>query len=106
MVNRFDLHGQRNSITYRNRLTCRRLIEKIRDNHGYAPRHPAGLFKSSTNQTVLTKFLKTGTKASKPDAEPCGARVLPSIPGLDGRVFCLNFANHVSEQQNTTKQVY
>ncbi|KAG0173544.1 hypothetical protein DFQ28_002152 [Apophysomyces sp. BC1034] len=97
LVNRFDLNGQRNTITYRNRLTCRRLIEKVRDHHGYAPKHPAGLFKTNSNQTVLVKFIKSAPKASKPDAEPCGARILPSIPGVDGRLFCQNMANHIQE---------
>ncbi|KAI8149736.1 retinal pigment epithelial membrane protein-domain-containing protein [Fennellomyces sp. T-0311] len=100
LVNRFDIHGQRNSISYRNRLTCHRLIGKIRDNHGYSPRHPAGLFKTSTNQTVLTKFIGGsggGNKGGKADAEPCGARILANIPGLEGRLFCQNFANHVQE---------
>ncbi|KAI9496647.1 retinal pigment epithelial membrane protein-domain-containing protein, partial [Zychaea mexicana] len=99
LVNRFDIHGQRNSISYRNRLTCQRLISKIRDNHGYSPRHPAGLFKTSTNQTVLTKIIGGsggGNKGSKADAEPCGARILSNIPGLEGRLFCQNFANHVN----------
>lgn len=96
LVNRFDLNGQRNTITYRNRLTSRRLIEKIRDHHGYSPLHPAGLFMSNTNQTVLSKILKTAAKPNKPDAEPCSARILTKIPGLDGRLFCQNYANHVN----------
>ncbi|CEG82646.1 hypothetical protein RMATCC62417_16690 [Rhizopus microsporus] len=97
LVNRFDLNGQRNTITYRNRLTSRRLIEKIRDHHGYSPLHPAGLFMSNTNQTVLSKILKTAAKPNKPDAEPCSARILTKIPGLDGRLFCQNHANHIQE---------
>lgn len=100
LVNRFDIHGQRNSISYRNRLTCQRLISKIRDNHGYSPRHPAGLFKTKTNQTILTKIIGGsgggGGNKSRADAEPCGARILSNIPGLEGRLFCQNFANHVS----------
>lgn len=95
-MNRFDLNGECNRVTYRNRSTSRRLVEKIRDHHGYAPLHPAGLYMSSTNQTVLTKFLKNATKASKPDAEPCSARILPNIPGLEGRLLVQNFANHVT----------
>lgn len=95
-MNRFDLNGQRNTITYRNKLTSRRLIEKIRDHHGYSPLHPAGLYMSNTNQTVLSKILKNATKPNKPDAEPCGARILTKIPGLDGRLFCQNHANHAS----------
>ncbi|KAI8355130.1 carotenoid oxygenase [Blakeslea trispora] len=93
LVNRFDLNGQRNTITYRNRSTSRRLVEKIRQHHGYAPQHPAGLFMSNTNQTVLSKFLGS-SKTTKPDAEPCGARVLASLPGFEGRLFAQNFANH------------
>ncbi|KAG1494874.1 hypothetical protein G6F46_005827 [Rhizopus delemar] len=96
LVNRFDLNGQRNTITYRNKLTSRRLIEKIRDHHGYSPLHPAGLYMSNTNQTVLSKILKNATKPNKPDAEPCGARILTKIPGLDGRLFCQNHANHAN----------
>ncbi|KAI7858508.1 retinal pigment epithelial membrane protein-domain-containing protein [Circinella umbellata] len=101
LVNRFDIHGQRNSISYRNRLTCQRLISKIRDNHGYSPRHPAGLFKTKTNQTILTKFIGGsgggGGNKARADAEPCGARILSNIPGFEGRLFCQNFANHVQE---------
>ncbi|KAJ8658906.1 hypothetical protein O0I10_005288 [Lichtheimia ornata] len=96
LVNRFDIHGQRNSISYRNRLTCRRLIDKIRDNHGYSSRHPGGLFMTKTNQTVLTKVVGVGA-TSKPDYEPCSARVLPSIPGMDGRLFCQNRGKHIQE---------
>ncbi|KAI8972509.1 carotenoid oxygenase [Pilobolus umbonatus] len=97
LVNRFDLHGERNSITYRNRLTSKRLVEKIREHHGYSPLHPAGLYMSTTNQTVLTKLIKNSSKASKPDAEPCGATILTSIPGLPGRLYCQNYANHIQE---------
>ncbi|OBZ90414.1 Beta,beta-carotene 9',10'-oxygenase [Choanephora cucurbitarum] len=93
LVNRFDLNGQRNTVTYRNRSTSRRLVEKIRQHHGYAPQHPAGLFMSDTNQTVLSKILSS-SKVTKPDAEPCGARVLASLPGFEGRLFAQNFANH------------
>lgn len=97
LVNRFDLNGSRNSITYRNKLTSKRLIEKIRDHHGYAPPHPAGLFMSNTNQTVLSKILNNSSKPNKkPDAEPCAARILTSIPGLEGRLLTQNYANHVS----------
>ncbi|KAI7886393.1 retinal pigment epithelial membrane protein-domain-containing protein [Mucor mucedo] len=98
LVNRFDLNGSRNSITYRNKLTSKRLIEKIRDHHGYAPPHPAGLFMSNTNQTVLSKILNNSSKPNKkPDAEPCGARILTSIPGLEGRLLTQNYANHIQE---------
>ena len=95
LANRFDFNGKRNAITYRSRLTCRRLVEKIRDHHGYAPPHPAGLFKTDSNQTMLVKFLKSAPKANKPDAEPCAARILAGIPGVDGRLFAQNHANHV-----------
>lgn len=95
MVNRFDLNGQRNTVTYRNRSTSRRLVEKIREHHGYAPQHPAGLYMSNTNQTVLSKILGS-SKAVKPDAEPCSARVLANVPGFEGRLFAQNFANHAS----------
>ncbi|KAI9243598.1 carotenoid oxygenase [Sporodiniella umbellata] len=97
LVNRFDLNGPRNTITYRNKLTSRRLIEKIRDHHGYSPLHPAGLFMSNTNQTVLSKILKNASKPNKPDAEPCSARILTKIPGLHGRLFCQNHASHIQE---------
>ncbi|KAI8085398.1 retinal pigment epithelial membrane protein-domain-containing protein [Thamnidium elegans] len=98
LVNRFDFNGSRNTITYRNRLTSKRLIEKIRDHHGYAPAYPAGLFMSNTNQTVLSKFLNNSSKPNKkPDAVPCSARVLTGIPGLEGRLLAQNFANHIQE---------
>ncbi|KAI8098951.1 retinal pigment epithelial membrane protein-domain-containing protein [Halteromyces radiatus] len=97
LVNRFDVNGQQNTVSYRSRLTSHRLIEKIRDHHGYAPCHPAGLFNTHANQTVLIKFMKAASKASKPDGEPCGARILTSIPGVDGRLFCQNMANHIQE---------
>ncbi|CDH59175.1 betacarotene-monooxygenase [Lichtheimia corymbifera JMRC:FSU:9682] len=97
LANRFDFNGKRNAITYRSRLTCRRLVEKIRDHHGYAPPHPAGLFKTDSNQTMLVKFLKSAPKANKPDAEPCAARILAGIPGVDGRLFAQNYANHIQE---------
>ncbi|KAI8140808.1 retinal pigment epithelial membrane protein-domain-containing protein [Fennellomyces sp. T-0311] len=97
LANRFDMNGKRNTITYRNRLTSRRLIEKIRDHHGYAPTHPAGLFHTDSNQTFFAKFLKAAPKASKPDGEPCGARILAGIPGVDGRLFAQNHANHIQE---------
>ncbi|KAI8075388.1 carotenoid oxygenase [Gilbertella persicaria] len=96
LVSRFDLNGSRNTVTYRNKSTSRRLVEKIREHHGFAPQHPAGLFMSNTNQTVLSKFLGS-SKVIKPDAEPCGARVLASIPGLEGRLFAQNFAHHIQE---------
>jgi hypothetical protein len=96
LVNRFDLNGQRNTVTYRNRSTSRRLVEKIREHHGYAPQHPAGLYMSNTNQTVLSKILGS-SKPTKPDAEPCSARVLANIPGFEGRLFAQNFANHASD---------
>lgn len=94
MINRFDLNGERNTITYRHRIPNKRLVEKIRDHHGYAPNYPAGLFKTNSNQTVLIKFLNNG-KAYKPDRIPCGQRITTYIPGVDGRLFCQNFANHV-----------
>ncbi|KAI9475500.1 MAG: carotenoid oxygenase [Benjaminiella poitrasii] len=97
LVNRFDLNGQRNSVTYRNKSTSHRLVEKIREHHGFAPQHPAGLYMSHTNQTVLSKFLGSSAKPSKPDAEPCSARVLANIPGLEGRLFAQNHANHIQE---------
>ncbi|KAL9539032.1 hypothetical protein MBANPS3_010512 [Mucor bainieri] len=96
LVNRFDLNGSRNSVTYRHRSTSRRLVEKIREHHGYAPQHPNALYMSNTNQTVLSKFLGS-SKTSKPDAEPCAARILANIPGLEGRLFAQNYANHVQE---------
>lgn len=94
LVNRFDLNGPRNMVTYRSRSTSRRLLEKIRERHGYAPQHPNGLYMSSTNQSVLTKIMGS-SKSLKPDAVPCGARVLADIPGIDGRLFAQNHANHV-----------
>lgn len=45
---------------------------------------------------MLVKFLKSAPKASKPENEPCGARILAGIPGVDGRLFAQNFANHAS----------
>jgi torulene dioxygenase len=96
LVNRFDFNGANNTITYRSRLTSKRLIEKIRDRHGYAPPHPAGLFKTDSNQTILVKFLKSATKASKPDCEPCAASISTYIPGIEGKLFAQNHANHVS----------
>jgi hypothetical protein len=96
LLNRFDLNGPRNTISYRNRLPNRRLIEKIREHHGYTPPHPASVFKTNSNQTILSKFMKSNAKASKPDAELCGARLLPSIPGIVGRLFAQNSAKHVS----------
>ncbi|GAB5592338.1 hypothetical protein Unana1_07238 [Umbelopsis nana] len=97
LVNRFDLNGSANTITYRSRLTSKRLIEKIRDHHGFAPPHPAGLFKTDTNQTILVKFLKSATKASKPDCEPCAASISTYIPGVEGKLFAQNHANHLQE---------
>lgn len=44
---------------------------------------------------MLVKFLKSAPKANKPDAEPCAARILAGIPGVDGRLFAQNHANHV-----------
>lgn len=93
-MNRFDWNGPRNSITYRSRSTSKRLVEKIREHHGYAPQHPNGLYMSSTNQSVLSKILSS-TKTTKPDAVPCGARILGDIPGVEGRLFAQNYANHV-----------
>ncbi|KAM3579319.1 hypothetical protein VKS41_008179 [Umbelopsis sp. WA50703] len=97
LVNRFDFNGANNTITYRSRLTSKRLIEKIRDRHGYAPPHPAGLFKTDSNQTILVKFLKSATKASKPDCEPCAASISTYIPGIEGKLFAQNHANHLQE---------
>jgi hypothetical protein len=94
LVNRFDLNGERNTVTYRHHLTTKRLVEKIRDHHGYAPHFPAGLFKTNPNQTMLIKFLNNGKKP-KPDRVPCGQRISTAIPGLEGRLFCQDFANHV-----------
>lgn len=95
LVNRFDFNGERNTITYRHRLPTKRLIEKIRDHHGYAPNFPAGLFKTNPNQTMLIKLLNNGKKL-KPDRVPCGQRMTAQMPGLDGLLFCQDFANHVS----------
>ncbi|ORX58184.1 hypothetical protein DM01DRAFT_1333849 [Hesseltinella vesiculosa] len=97
LVNRFDLNGEQNAVAYKSRLTSRRLIEKIHNHHGYAPCHPAGLFNTHANQTVLIKFIKSASKASKPDGEPCGARILTQLPGVDGQLFCQNLANHIQE---------
>ncbi|KAG2183087.1 hypothetical protein INT44_006068 [Umbelopsis vinacea] len=97
LVNRFDFNGSTNTITYRSRLTSKRLVEKIRDRHGYAPPHPAGLFKTDSNQTILVKFLKSATKASKPDCEPCAASISTYIPGVEGKLFAQNHANHLQE---------
>ncbi|RCI02924.1 hypothetical protein CU098_005962 [Rhizopus stolonifer] len=96
LVNRFDLDGQRNTVTYRHRLTSKRLIEKIRDHHGYAPSFPAGLFKTHPNQTMLIKFLNNGKKP-KPDRVPCAQRIMTQLPGIEGRLFCQDFANHILE---------
>ncbi|KAI9483015.1 MAG: carotenoid oxygenase [Benjaminiella poitrasii] len=96
LVNRFDINGERNSITYRHHLTTKKLSEKIRDHHGYAPNFPAGLFKTNPNQTMLIKFLNNG-KILKPDRVPCGQRIIPRLPGIDGRLFCQDFANHIQE---------
>ncbi|CAO3671571.1 unnamed protein product [Rhizopus microsporus] len=96
LVNRFDFNGERNTITYRQRLPTKRLIEKIRDHHGYAPNFPAGLFKTNPNQTMLIKLLNNGKKL-KPDRVPCGQRVTTQMPGLDGLLFCQDFANHIQE---------
>ncbi|KAI8382481.1 carotenoid oxygenase [Blakeslea trispora] len=96
LVNRFDLDGQRNTVTYRHRLVNKRLTEKIRDHHGYAPQYPAGLFKTNPNQTMLIKFLNNGKKP-KPDRVPCGQRITTQLPGIEGRLFCQNFANHIQE---------
>ncbi|CAO3582689.1 unnamed protein product [Absidia cylindrospora] len=97
LLSRFDLNGPRNTISYRNRIPNRRLIGKIRDHHGYTPPHPASVFKTNSNQSILSKFMKSNAKASKPDAEICGARVLPSIPGIVGRLFAQNSAKHIQE---------
>lgn len=96
LVNRFDINGERNAITYRHHLTTKRLIGKIRDHHGYAPNFPGGLFKTNANQTMLIKFLNNGKKP-KPDRIPCGQRITTHLPGIDGRLFCQDFANHVQE---------
>ncbi|CAO3676973.1 unnamed protein product [Rhizopus stolonifer] len=96
LVNRFDINGERNTITYRHHLTTKRLVEKIRGHHGYAPNYPAGLFKTNPNQTMLIKLLNNGKKM-KPDRVPCGQRIMTQIPGLDGRLFTQNFANHIQE---------
>ncbi|GAN07383.1 carotenoid oxygenase [Mucor ambiguus] len=96
LVNRFDINGERNTITYRNHLVNKKLGEKIRDHHGYAPHYPAGLFKTNANQTMLIKFLNNG-KALKPDRIPCGQRITTRLPGIDGRLFCQDFANHIQE---------
>lgn len=94
LVNRFDINGERNTITYRHHLTTKRLIEKIRDHHGYAPSFPAGLFKTHSNQTMLIKFINNGKKP-KADRVPCGQRITGNMPGIEGRLFCQGFANHV-----------
>ncbi|GAA5813399.1 hypothetical protein MFLAVUS_006877 [Mucor flavus] len=96
LVNRFDINGERNTITYRHHLTTKRLIEKIRDHHGYAPSFPAGLFKTHSNQTMLIKFINNGKKP-KADRVPCGQRITGNMPGIEGRLFCQGFANHVQE---------
>ncbi|CAO3614397.1 unnamed protein product [Cunninghamella echinulata] len=97
LVNRFDINGTKNTISYRNRLPNKRLIEKIRENHGYTPPHPASVFKTNSNQSIISKFMKSNAKASKPDAEICGQRILPSIPGIVGRLFAQNSAKHIQE---------
>ncbi|KAI7888680.1 carotenoid oxygenase [Mucor mucedo] len=94
LINRLDINGERNTVTYRHHLPNRRLNEKIRDHHGYAPSFPAGLFKTNPNQTMLIKFLNNGKKP-KPDRVPCGQRISTYIPGIEGRLFCQDFANHV-----------
>ncbi|KAG1450798.1 hypothetical protein G6F46_008310 [Rhizopus delemar] len=66
------------------------------DHHGYAPNFPAGLFKTHPNQTMLIKFLNNGKKP-KPDRVPCNQRIMTQVPGLDGRLFTQNFANHIQE---------
>ncbi|KAI9279290.1 carotenoid oxygenase [Sporodiniella umbellata] len=96
LVNRFDINGERNTITYRHHLTTKRLVEKIRGHHGYAPNYPGGLFKTNPNQTMLIKLLNNGKKL-KADRVPCNQRILTQIPGLDGRLFTQNFANHIQE---------
>ncbi|KAI8993366.1 carotenoid oxygenase [Pilobolus umbonatus] len=96
LVNRFDMNGERNTVTYRHNLPNKRLVEKIRDHHGFAPGYPAGLFKTNPNQTMLIKFLNKGKKP-KADRVPCGQRIITQLPGVDGRLFCQNFANHIEE---------
>ncbi|RUS20826.1 hypothetical protein BC937DRAFT_94291 [Endogone sp. FLAS-F59071] len=97
LVNRFDLDGPANQITYRSRLTSKRLITKIRDHHGFAPSHPAGLFRTDTNQSILVKLIKLGVNHAKPDYEPCNASISTEIPGVEGRLFSLNNASQVQE---------
>lgn len=105
LVNRFDINGERNTITYRHRLTTKRLVEKIRDHHGYAPNFPAGLFKTHPNQTMLIKFLNNGKKP-KPDRVPCNQRIMTQVPGLDGRLFTQNFANHVKNRKTCSLFIF
>ncbi|KAL1920081.1 uncharacterized protein VTP21DRAFT_1227 [Calcarisporiella thermophila] len=97
MLNRFEIAGNNNQIVYRSNIPCHRLISKIRDHHGYAPTHPAGLFKTNPNQSFLAKFIKPSGKAKKPDLEPCGAAVLPSFPSYQEGIFCLNNGAQIQE---------
>ncbi|OAD79123.1 hypothetical protein PHYBLDRAFT_184656 [Phycomyces blakesleeanus NRRL 1555(-)] len=100
LVNRFDFNAKRNTISHRQRLTSYRMEEKIRDHHGFTPRHPATFFKTDSHQTVLSKFL-TPSRAVKPDGEPCGVHIVTEIPGLRGRLYCRNYANHLQELDPT-----
>ncbi|ORX54429.1 hypothetical protein DM01DRAFT_1335578 [Hesseltinella vesiculosa] len=97
LLNRFDINGTRNTISYRNRLPNARLVDRIRDHHGYTPPYPGSVFNTKSNQTFISKFMKASPKASRPDGEICGARLLPSLPGMVGRLFAQNSAKHIQE---------
>lgn len=104
-MNRFDVNGERNTITYRQHIPNKRLVAKIRDHHGYEPNYPAGLMKTHSNQTILIKLLNNG-RQFKSDRIPCGQRITTSIPGFDGQLFCQDFANHVNTNRQSTGDIY
>ncbi|OZJ05214.1 hypothetical protein BZG36_02439 [Bifiguratus adelaidae] len=99
LLNRFDIYGDRNVITYTSRFPNKRLIGKIRDRHGYMPQYPGGLFKTNTNQSVLGKFLKTSTdiKQAKPDSELCSSSVRVGLAGQQGKLYAYGHGGNIQE---------
>nr|CAG8599590.1 10747_t:CDS:2 [Entrophospora candida] len=92
LVNRFDIDGENNKVTYRSKLTSRKFESKIRDRHGIITRHPFSLFKTN---------LLGQKRTDKPEMEPCCANINLNFPfnkpGEKPKIFCQNHASQVVE---------
>ncbi|KAJ1977089.1 hypothetical protein H4R35_002440 [Dimargaris xerosporica] len=91
LVNKVTFDNAAKVVRYRSRLTAHRLIEKIRENHGYMPRLPGGLYQTNTNQSIFARFMAPTKKKSKnPTKDICNGNIQADFtwPGEGQTLVC------------------